>query len=253
MQDNSALGRIIALVRDLRLRCSWDRAQTRETLRPYLVEEVLELDQATAAGDTDAIRDEAGDLLLHLAWQVVLGEERGEFTADVLADQTERKMRRRHPHLFEIGPPASWETLKHRERPRGTLEGLPPSLPGLLMAARLQERAASVGFDWPDTAGPAQKVREELMEVEAELTSGAPADAIEVEIGDLLFAVVNLARKAGVQPGAALDRANRKFRSRFSAVEALATQRGLSVDEAGLDRLDALWNEVKSQAANPKT
>ena len=249
MQDNSALGRITALVRDLRVRCSWDRVQTRETLRPYLVEEVLELDQAIAGGDADAIRDETGDLLLHLAWQVVLGEERGEFTADGLAEQTERKMHRRHPHLFDIGPAASWEALKRRERPRGTLEGLPPTLPGLLMASRLQERAASVGFDWPDTAGPAEKVREELAEVEAELADRAPLDAIEGEIGDLLFAVVNLARKAGVQPGAALDRANRKFRSRFAAMEKLAAQRGLSLDEAGLDRLDGLWNEVKSGAA----
>jgi ATP diphosphatase len=253
MQDNSALGRITSLVRDLRVRCSWDRAQTRETLRPYLVEEVHELDQAIAAGDTDAIRDEAGDLLLHLAWQVVLGEERGEFTADALAEQTERKMRRRHPHLFEIGPAESWETLKQRERRRGTLDGLPPTLPALLMASRLQERAASVGFDWPDTAGPAGKVREELAEVEAELVGRAPADVIEGEIGDLLFAVVNLARKAGVQPGAALDRANQKFRSRFAAVEALAAERGLSLEEVGLDRLDGLWNEVKHEAANPKT
>jgi len=248
MQDNSALGRITTLVRDLRIRCAWDRAQTRETLRPYLVEEVLELDQAIAAGDADAIRDEAGDLLLHLAWQVVLGEERGEFTAETLADRTERKMHRRHPHLFDAGPAVPWETLKRRERSRGTLEGLPPALPGLLMASRLQERAASVGFDWPDPSGPAAKVREELAEVEAELADAAPLDAVEAEIGDLLFAVVNLARKAGVQPGAALDRANRKFRARFAAVEALAAQRGLSLDEAGLERLDALWNEVKSDA-----
>ena len=252
MQDNSALGRIMALVRDLRVRCPWDRAQTRETLRPYLVEEVLELDQAIAGGDADAIRDEAGDLLLHLAWQVVLGEERGDFTADGLAEATERKMHRRHPHLFDIGPAASWETLKRRERPRGTLDGLPPTLPGLLMASRLQERAASVGFDWPDTAGPAEKVREELAEVEAELTNRAAPAAIEAEIGDLLFAVVNLARKAGVQPGAALDGANRKFRSRFTAMEVLAAQRGLPLDEAGLDRLDALWNEVKDEAARAK-
>lgn len=248
MQDNSALERIVAMVRDLRIRCAWDRAQTRETLRPYLVEEVLELDQAIAGGDPAAIRDEAGDFLLHLAWQIVLGEERGDFTADSLADLTERKMRRRHPHLFDLGPAEPWEALKRRERPRGTLDGLPPALPNLLMAWRLQERAASVGFDWPDTAGPAEKVREELAEVEAELAGGAPPDALENEIGDLLFAVVNLARKAGVQPGGALDRANRKFRARFAAVEALAAERGLSMDDAGLDRLDALWNEVKGSA-----
>jgi MazG family protein len=249
MQDNSALGRVTSLVRDLRVRCDWDRIQTRDTLRPYLVEEVLELDQAIAAGDTAAIRDETGDLLLHVAWQLVLGEERGEFTADSLADEVERKMQRRHPHLFELGPRASWENLKRRERTRGTLEGLPETLPDILMAWRLQERAASVGFDWPNTAGPAAKVREELAEVEGELARG-DSEALEDEIGDLLFAVVNLARKAGVPAGGALDRANRKFRERFAAVEALAKARGLRIEDAGLSRLDELWNEVKASRAS---
>ena len=252
MQDKSALGRTTALVRDLRVRCPWDRVQTRETLRPYLVEEVLELDQAIGAGDGEAIRDEMGDFLLHLAWQIVLGEELGEFTVDELADRAERKMQRRHPHLFELGPPAPWETLKRRERTRGTLEGLPPTLPDLLMAWRLQERAASVGFDWPDAAGPAAKVREELAEVEAELAQGAPTDALADELGDLLFAVVNLARKAGVQPGNALDRANRKFRERFRVVEALAAERGIALEEAGLERLDALWDEAKAAGGSAR-
>src|SRR6476661_8074108 len=125
MQDNSALGRSMAMVRDLRVRCDWDRVQTRDTLRPYLVEEVLELDQAIVAGDTEAIRDELGDFLLHLAWQIVLGEEQGEFTADDLADRAERKMHRRHPHLFDLGPAESWDALKRRERSGGTLDGLP--------------------------------------------------------------------------------------------------------------------------------
>ena len=252
MQDKSALGRTLALVRDLRVRCPWDRVQTRETLRPYLVEEVLELDQAIAADDRDAIPDELGDFLLHLSWQIVLGEELGEFTADELADRAERKMQRRHPHLFDLGPAAAWETLKRRERSHGTLDGLPPTLPDLLMAWRLQERAASVGFDWPDASGPAAKVREELAEVEAELAEGAPTDALTDEIGDLLFAVVNLARKAGVQPGNALDRANRKFRERFAMVETLAAERGVALEEAGLERLDALWDEAKAAERSPR-
>jgi len=252
MQDKSALGRTIAVVRDLRLRCDWDRVQTRETLRPYLVEEVLELDQAIADGDRDAIRDELGDFLLHLAWQIVLGNELGEFTADELADRVERKMQRRHPHLFDLGPPEPWERLKRRERTHGTLDGLPPTLPDLLMACRLQERAASVGFDWPDAEGPAAKVREELAEVEAELAAGGPTDALTDEIGDLLFAVVNLARKAGVQPGTALGRANRKFRERFEMVEELAAARGIALEEAGLERLDALWDEAKAAGRSPR-
>jgi MazG family protein len=251
MQDKSALGRALAMVRDLRVRCTWDRAQTRETLRPYLVEEVLELDHALSEGDSARIRDELGDLLLHLAWQLVLAEEHGEFGADDVAETMERKMKRRHPHLFDLGPPEPWERLKSRERDDGVLGRLPATLPDLLRAYRLQERAASVGFDWPDARGPVAKVREELAEVEEELsTAGDGASlqhALTDEIGDLLFAVVNLARKAGVQPGPALDRANRKFRERFEGVEALAEQRGMDLHAAGLEVLDGLWEEVKQR------
>ncbi|HET7023778.1 MAG TPA: MazG nucleotide pyrophosphohydrolase domain-containing protein [Gemmatimonadales bacterium] len=282
MQENSALGRVQAIVRDLRVRCPWDRVQTRATLRPYLVEEALELDDALGNGDTDAIRDETGDLMLHLAWQLVLGEERGEFTADEVADRTVHKMQRRHPHLFDLGPKESWETLKRRETPRALLDGLPPTLPSLQSAYRLQQKAASVGFDWPDTAGPAEKVREELAEVEAEIKemrrggeeemrrgeeemrgggergsgvadSGIERDATDPlveEIGDLLFAVVNLARKARVQPTVALDRANRKFRRRFEQVERLAAERKVDVATAGLAKLDELWDEVKAREAS---
>ena len=250
MQENSALGRTMAVVRDLRVRCAWDRVQTRETLRPYLVEEVLELDHAIAEGDPGAIREELGDFLLHLAWQVVLAEEAGELTAEELGADVERKMQRRHPHLFDLGPAEPWERLKGRERTGGVLAGLPPALPDLLMAFRLQERAASVGFDWPDTAGPIRKVHEELAEVEGELLSG-DADALADEIGDLFFAVVNLARKAGIQPGDALARANRKFRSRFAAIEELAAERDIDISTAGLEALDALWDEAKLRRKRP--
>jgi nucleoside triphosphate diphosphatase len=262
MQDNSALERAMATVRDLRRRCPWDRVQTRETLRPYLVEEALELDHALGNGDVGQIRGELADLLLHLAFQLVIGEERREFTATQVAEELEAKMRRRHPHLFDLGTPEPWEQIKRRERSGHVLAGIVPTLPELLMAYRLQQRAASVGFDWPDTGGPLEKVREELAEVEDELHTGPsedhrrrdpdpnapgppPSDALVDEIGDLLFAVVNLARKSGVQPGLALDRANRKFRERFEAVERLAAERGVDIATAGLETLDALWNEVK--------
>jgi MazG family protein len=263
MQENSALGRALAMVRDLRNRCPWDRAQTRESLRPYLVEEVLELDHALGEGEIGHIRDELSDLLLHLAFQLVIAEERRDFSPDDVAEGLERKMRRRHPHLFELGEAEPWERIKRKERRGRALAGIVPTLPPLLKAYRLQERAASVGFDWPDAAGPAEKVREELAEVEAELArtptararaaladpnTPAPraSDALAQEIGDLLFAVVNLARKAGVDPGSALDRANRKFRDRFEAVERLAERRGLELDQAGLEALDRLWDEVKA-------
>ncbi len=237
----------MAMVRDLRRRCPWDRAQTRETLRPYLVEEALELDQALGEGDPAAIRGEVSDLLLHLAFQMVIAEELREFTADEVAGDLERKMRRRHPHLFDLGEAEPWERIKRRERRGKTLAGIVPTLPPLLKAYRLQERAAAVGFDWPDVEGPLEKVREELAEVEQELEQhAAPSDRLRDEIGDLLFAVVNLARKAGVPPGPALDGANRKFRRRFDTVEALCAERGIEVETAGLEVLDGVWNEVKA-------
>ncbi len=266
MQDNSALGRALAMVRDLRRRCPWDRVQTRETIRPYLVEEVFELDHAISLGEPAAIREEVADLMLHLAWQLVLGEERGEFDADQVAGDLEAKMRRRHPHLFDLGPAERWSNLKRREKRQGVLDGLPPALPSLILAYRLQERAATVGFDWPDCEGPAAKVREELDEVERELGQPAepaagsvgsgpiasgepvhapPAEALIDEVGDLLFAVVNLARKARVQPATALDRATRKFERRFAAVERMAEARGIDMHTAGLEVLDRLWDEVK--------
>jgi MazG family protein len=263
MQENSALGRALEVVRDLRKRCPWDRVQTRETLRPYLVEEVLELDAALRDDDRQRIRDEMGDFLLHLAWQFVIAEENREFTPEEIATELERKMRRRHPHLYDLGPAEPWERLKRKEAGRnGIFEGLPDTLPSLQLAYRLQQRAASVGFDWPDTEGPAAKVREELVEVEDEVRREAasergpasdpnspvePSDHLVDEIGDLLFAVVNLARKAHVQPGLALDRANRKFRQRFMEVERMALEKGLEVETAGLEKLDELWNAVKSR------
>jgi ATP diphosphatase len=262
MQDNSALSRAMATVRDLRKRCAWDKAQTRETLRPYLVEEVLELDHALGEGYADQIRAEVSDLLLHLAFQLVIAEELGEFSPGDVADELDEKMRRRHPHLFDLGAPKPWEQIKRRERRGNVLAGLVPTLPPLLMASRLQERAASIGFDWPDVEGPLGKVREELLEVEEQLRSignsvpaghstdpnapgRAPNDELVEEIGDLLFAVVNLARKAGVQPGPALDRSNRKFRDRFEQIERLAAERGIDVENAGLEVLDGLWDEAK--------
>jgi ATP diphosphatase len=268
MQDNSALGRAMAMVRDLRARCPWDRAQTRETLRPYLVEEVLELDHAIGHGDADDIRSELSDVLLNLAFQLVIADERGEFTPDRVADELEAKMRRRHPHLFDLGHAEPWERIKRRERRGRTLAGLVPTLPSLLRAYRLQERAASVGFDWPDVQGPLAKMREELGEVEQELArhpakadseqssdpntpTAAPGDRLIDEIGDLLFTVVNLARMAGVEPGVALDRANRKFRERFEQVEALAESQGIDLAGAGLERWDALWDEVKASEKLP--
>ena len=245
-----ALGRALALVRDLRARCPWDHAQTRDTLRPYLVEEALELDQALRRGEPAELRDELGDLLLHLAFQIVIGEERHELDAETVTRALEEKMWRRHPHLFadsKTPDHEGWERVKKRERGAGsrTLRGLPDTLPPLLMAYRLQERAAGVGFDWPDAKGPLQKVKEELAELEGETGSGK-RERLEDEVGDLLFAVVNLARKLAIDPRAALERANDKFQRRFEAVERLAEARGLELGRASLEELDRMWDEVKA-------
>lgn len=286
MQEPSAVGRIVDLVRDLRARCPWDAAQTPQTLRPYLMEEVFELDHALGEDDPRAIRVELGDLLLHLAFQIVLAEERGQFGPEDLTRQVEQKMWRRHPHLFPTPvasreapgdggqtpggrevtgadgataqPPnrptaqevkANWEKLKLRERGHedspSVLDGLPPGMPALIMAFRLQERAAGIGFDWPDAAGPLAKVHEETEELSAEMTGAPVAERLSHEVGDLLFAVVNLARKVGVDPRAALEGTNRRFTHRFQAVEALAANRGVDVHTAGLEELDRLWDEVK--------
>jgi nucleoside triphosphate diphosphatase len=251
MQGDSALGRALGLVRDLRSRCPWDRAQTPQTLRPYMVEEALELDHAIQTDDPAALRDELGDLLLHLAFQIVIGEERSQFNAEVVTRGIEEKMWRRHPHLYagaRGSDHANWELVKRREPraggKRGTLAGLPPTLPPLLMAYRLQERAAGVGFDWPDASGPMVKVKEEIGEVEQEQGAGS-RERVEAELGDLLFAVVNLSRKLGIEPNQALEKANAKFTRRFEAVEQLAGERGLEVGRASLAELDRLWEEIK--------
>jgi len=247
---DAALGRALALVRDLRARCPWDHAQSRDTLRPYLVEEVLELDQALRRGEPAELRDELGDLLLHLAFQIVIGEERHELDAETVTRALEEKMWRRHPHLFadsKTPDHEGWERVKKRERGARsrTLRGLPDTLPPLLMAYRLQERAAGVGFDWPDAKGPLEKVKEELAELEGETGSGK-RERLEDEVGDLLFAVVNLARKLAIDPRAALERANDKFQRRFDAVERLAEARGLELGRASLEELDRMWDEVKA-------
>lgn len=251
MQGDSALGRVLAVVRDLRMRSSWSAAQTPLTLRPYLIEEVHELDHAIASGDPLQLREELGDLLLHLAFQIVLAEERSQFDAEAVVHALEDKLRRRHAHLTgrEAAQLESWERRKRRTRAssgRSAFAGVPPQLPPLLMALRLQERAAGVGFDWPDANGPLAKVREEMAELEEAAGTQDP-DRVLAEIGDLFFAAVNLSRKFGVDPNRALELANQKFRQRFEGVERIARERGVEVGEATLDELDTLWEEVKEE------
>jgi MazG family protein len=242
MENKTSLEDTLTLMRDLRARCEWDAAQTHESLRPYLIEEAYEVDDAIRAGNSVQLREELGDLLLQILFHAVLAEEEGAFTMHDVAAGFITKMKGRHPHLYGEGAKQPWEQMKAKKR-ASIVDGLPADLPALHRAYRLQDRAAGVGFDWPDVDGPLQKVDEELREVRGELT--AAPERLEEEIGDLLFAVVNLSRKAGVHPALALDKANVKFARRFSAVEKLATARGLKVGDASLEQLDALWDEVK--------
>ena len=263
MQDDrrprASLDDALAIMRDLRTRDAWDRAQTHTSLRPYLNEEMHELDDALRDGDDAAMCGELGDLLLQVLFHAVIAEERGAFGPEQVAGSLVGKMRRRHPWLYGTDTERTpWEQMTAKTR--GTLaEGLPVGLPALHRAHRLQERAAGVGFDWPDVAGPLAKVAEELEEVRVQIaqdgatfeTHGVPsADprhaALEEELGDLLFAVVNLCRKAGTHPALALDRANAKFQRRFESVERIAGERGLEVRTAGLEALDRIWDEVKA-------
>jgi nucleoside triphosphate diphosphatase len=236
----------LALMRDLRARCEWDAAQTHQSLRPYLVEEAAEVDDAIASGDDATLRDELGDLLLQVLFHAVVAEERGAFDVQDVAGALVSKMRARHPHLYGDGVKREWESMKAHQR-RFIDEGLASGLPALHRAHRLQDRAAGVGFDWPDAVGPLAKVREEVEEVAACLDAqGAVIDArLESELGDLLFSVVNLCRKVGVHAGLALDGANQKFVRRFRGMETIAEARGVVFRELPLDAQDALWDEVK--------
>jgi len=259
MQEKPKLDDALALMRDLRARCEWDRAQTHESLRPYLIEEAYEVDDAIRAGNDKLLREELGDLLLQVLFHSVVAEQRGAFGLSDVVETFITKMKARHPHLYGDGAKRPWEEMKAKKRD-SIVDGLPADLPALHRAYRLQDRAAGVGFDWPDVEGPMQKVEEELEEVRHELAGGADLagrhatpvyderhERLEDELGDLLFAAVNLCRKAGVHPALALDRANVKFARRFGAVEKLAVERGLKVGEASLEQLDAIWDEIKER------
>lgn len=249
MDDSEAgvLERALSLVRFLRAGCPWDAAQTPVSLTPYLLEESIELADALIEGaDDETLRNEIGDLLLNLAFQVVLAEERGAFGAGDVLEALEDKMRRRHPHLYgEAEERPHWEAGKATERSGAEVfEGLASLLDPLSRAHRLQDRASGVGFDWDDAGEAFAKVREEVEEVAAHLGT-AERDELEAEIGDLLFAVVNVARLAEVHAGTALKLANVKFEQRFARVAELAQERGLLLGQASLEELDAIWDEVK--------
>ncbi len=258
--DSSAytLRQLIELVQTLRAPegCPWDREQTLPDLRAYLVEEAHETAAAIDSQDWDRIAEELGDLLFQAAFVVCLGEEAEALDLEELLRGIHQKMVARHPHVFGDETLAdaqavrqAWERRKLERSAGGLLDGVPESLPALVGAYRMSQKAAGIGFDWPDTDGVVDKIREELAEVETELQSG-PSDRLRAEIGDLLFAVANLARHRGIDPEAALASTNQKFRRRFAAVEDGLRARGTAPGQADLETMEALWNQAKELEAD---
>jgi MazG family protein len=236
--------------------CPWDREQTLQTLEPFLIEEAYEVLEAIDAGDAREHCEELGDLLFQIVFQAELRAREGAFGIDDVVRAIATKMIRRHPHVFGDAKVkntdevlANWGQLKaaeHKEKgiERRALDGVPVNLPALLRAQRIGEKAAAVGFDWPDIAGVRAKVLEELAEID-EAVAGGDRAHIEHEVGDLLLAASRLAAKLGVAPEDALRSAVRRFQGRFEAMEARVIGRGAKVAETPLEELDRIWNEVK--------
>jgi ATP diphosphatase len=241
-----ALDRLVAIMRRLRdpkTGCEWDTVQTFETIAPYTIEEAYEVADAIARNDMDALADELGDLQLQVIFHSRMAEEAGHFTLDDVIGRICDKMERRHPHIFgdaEHGGHHLWEEIKAAERKKSpddsALAGVALALPALERAAKLQRRAARVGFDWPDSSGARAKIDEELVELDAENEH----DRMFEELGDLLFAVVNLARHLNIEPEAALREATRKFERRFRAIE-----KAPGFVDLPLEEKEALWRRVK--------
>jgi nucleoside triphosphate diphosphatase len=254
---------IMAALREPETGCLWDVAQTHRTLAPYALEEACEVVDAIERDDLEHLPDELGDLLLQVVFHARVAEEAGRFAFGDVVQAITAKMIRRHPHVFSSasrpasGGEAAWRAIKAEERrarladrgAAGVLADIPLSLAGLTRAVKLQTRASSVGFDWGDARLVLAKIREEIDEVEGALAepddAGRPA-RIEDEIGDLLFALANLARHAGVDPESAVRSTNRKFERRFAFIEDRLAARNTGSEQASLDEMDALWDEAKA-------
>jgi MazG family protein len=233
--------------------CPWDREQTLETLRQYVIEEAHEVVDAIDSGKPELLREELGDLLLQVVFQAALTERRGWFDIDGVVDAISEKLVRRHPWVFgdeEVrdasGAIDSWEAIKAKEKKeRGALSGVPTALPGLLRAVRIGEKASAVGYDWPDAGGPRAKIDEELRELD-EAASNGDREALEHELGDLLFALATYGRKQGLDPESALRGSLNRFSSRFRNCELAAKADGKDLRDYDEQELDAMWERAKA-------
>lgn len=244
--------RLLTIMNELREQCPWDREQTWDSIRHLSIEEVYELSDAIIDGDIPELKKELGDLLLHIVFYAKIGEEGAYFGMGEIIDELCAKLIRRHPHIYgDVNAEDSdtvkqnWEQIKLKEKGnerKSVLQGLPKSMPSLVKAYRMQEKVASVGFDWDTAEECFAKVKEELKEFE---TAPNPEEK-EKEFGDLLFALVNYARKSGINPDDALEQTNAKFKRRFQFMETKAERQGKQLINMHLKEMDALWDEAKS-------
>lgn len=250
----NAFGNFLEVLDILRVHCPWDAKQTNESLRPNTIEEVFELADALINNDSQNIKKELGDVLLHVAFYSKIADEKRQFDIADVCNALVEKLKFRHPHIFgnvEVSSAEevaqNWEQIKLREKKgnKTVLSGVPSALPALIKANRIQEKARNVGFDWDSKEQVWDKVKEEMGEVEAEIANKDKA-ALEKEFGDLLFSVVNAARLYGVDPENALEKTNKKFISRFNFVEAKAKENGIELKNMTLEEMDKFWNEAKT-------
>tara|TARA_B100000949_G_scaffold220845_1_gene221107 strand:- start:24 stop:800 length:777 start_codon:yes stop_codon:yes gene_type:complete len=232
--------------------CPWDKEQTHKSLLPYFLEEAYEVIEGVEAGDMNSLKEELGDVLLHVVFQADIAQKNSEFTIEDSLNHVNEKLVRRHPHVFgdkkadaAFHAKQNWESAKHKEKKRKSrLDGVPETLPALTRAQRLQEKASYTGFDWENIEQVWGKINEEIQELKEAQTDGIKKH-IEEEIGDVIFSIVNLARFLNISAEFALRKTNKKFTTRFKAVEDELKNRGKTVEDSNLEEMDTIWNEVK--------
>ena len=250
-ENGAAFNRLVNIMDDLREKCPWDKKQTIQTLRQLTIEETYELADSITDSDWKGIKEELGDLMLHLVFYAKIGAEQNQFTLDEVINGVCEKLIHRHPHIYsdthvndEEDVKKNWEKLKLKEGKKSVLEGVPKSLPALVKASRIQDKVKGVGFDWDEPHQVWDKVQEELQELHVEVQAGNQ-DKIEAEFGDVLFSMINYARFLNVNPEDALERTNKKFIKRFQYLESKATQLGKPLMDMTLAEMDVFWEQAK--------
>ena len=250
-QKLEAFDRLLTIMDDLREKCPWDKKQTFETLRHLTIEEVYELSEAIHNQDLEEIKKELGDVLLHLVFYAKIGEEKGAFDISTIINDLCEKMIHRHPHIYgditvkdEEEVKRNWEALKLKEGKKSVLAGVPKSLPAVIKAVRIQEKAKQVGFEWENKTQVWAKVTEEMEELQEEVAKNN-REEIEKEFGDVLFSLINYARFLDIDPENALEKTNKKFIARFQKMETIADKNGQNLQELTLQEMDDMWNVIK--------